>query len=175
VAKFYFAIVTALGATVILAGSVESSKTPPLLDFGIFILFAIGVLVLVFDLRLRAHASRVALSIRNFTMAPQRFALQERLPLKRLLDADLIFTVIIMLINAGLVLPIFEVLSRKGVIVSYSPVVVLAASLVVFVVQLLGYVELFPRVAKKMDEWPNDSLVVPLAEELNKKAENPDS
>lgn len=168
VTKFFFAIVTAMGAVVILGESAEKSIIIRQLENGIFILFALGLLVLTFDMFLRARTSRVAQAIRTIVYAPRKFKMRDRIPLWMLLDEDLIFTVIIMMINAVLVMPMFHVLEQKGVAVSRatSPVTLVVAFLV-FVLQLVVYMELWLRLARKKDEWPDDSLLVPVTEPSN--------
>ena len=169
VTKFFFAIVTAMGAVVILGESAQHSLIVRQLENGIFVLFALGLLVLTFDMFLRARTSRVAQAIRTIVYAPRKFRMRDRIPLKMLLDEDLIFTVIIMMINAVLVMPMFYVLEQKGVAVSpaTSPATLVVAALV-FILQLVIYMELWPRLARKKDEWPDDSLLVPVTEESNK-------
>ena len=162
VISLYFAMVAALFAAINFAGASSAMGFRPFLPYLVLLFLFVGLLVFGFDLRCRARSSRVAQGIRVRVADCGNVRIRESPSLTDRLDEDLLFSAIVMLSNAALTLPLVTAFSGGP---PKMPVV-FSLALIFFVLQLVVHVTLWPRLAAKMDEWPDDSLLEEVDSEI---------
>ena len=117
-------------------------------------LVGVGLLVFIYDLRLRARTYAVAVEVAR--SRPDRDGNPETMK-PRLLDEDLAFSMVLMLVNSTLV---YIGLRYVGATDSTGPWIPAALAAAFFTLQALFYCWHWPRLARRFSAWP-DSIMDP--------------
>ena len=126
-------------------------------------LVGVGILVLLYDIKLRARAYAVAVEVAQSvpdTKLESTYAQPFRL------DEDLCFSMVLMLINSTLV---FIGLELGYFVGEVSVLTATVSAIIVFALQIAFYAWYWPRLARDMSAWPDG--FAPQAEDTDGQAE----
>jgi hypothetical protein len=163
--QVYLVVVAAVLA---LLGGTEAASQPNsfVMPLGIC-LVGVGLLVLMYDLRLRARAYAVAVevarSVPDTNLGPAKMK-----PIR--FDEDLLFSMVLMLINSTLVYIGLE----QGLIVgNLNGAIAGGVAIIFFAAQVGFYCWYWPRLAQDLSAWPDGFALrtEPLGDSTNRREE----